>query len=119
LKKKGFKEERVTKVGLDAIGTSTTLESNKSHFGMEERFVAVPGNKSKFYALGVISAKALEMYAIGKLHPEMLGHPGGREGIGIVVAGHILSALRAGCSSSGGIVLQCVASHIGVSSEYV
>jgi hypothetical protein len=31
LKKKGFKEERVTKVGLDAIGTSTTLESNKSH----------------------------------------------------------------------------------------
>jgi argininosuccinate synthase len=30
LKKKGFKEERVTKVGLDAIGTSTTLESNKS-----------------------------------------------------------------------------------------
>jgi hypothetical protein len=30
LKKKGFKEERVTKVGLDYIGTSTTLESNKS-----------------------------------------------------------------------------------------
>jgi len=30
LKKKGVKEERVTKVGLDAIGTSTTLESNKS-----------------------------------------------------------------------------------------
>jgi len=30
LKKKGFKEERVTKVGLYAIGTSTTLESNKS-----------------------------------------------------------------------------------------
>ena len=31
LKKEGFKEERVTKVGLYAIGTSTTLESNKSH----------------------------------------------------------------------------------------
>jgi len=31
LKKKGFKEERRTKIGLYAIGTSTTLESNKSH----------------------------------------------------------------------------------------
>ena len=31
LKKKGFKEERVTTIGLYAIGTSTTLESNKSH----------------------------------------------------------------------------------------
>jgi hypothetical protein len=30
VKKKGFKEERVTTLGLDAIGTSTTLESNKS-----------------------------------------------------------------------------------------
>jgi hypothetical protein len=30
LKKQGFKEERVTKVGLDALGTSKTLESNKS-----------------------------------------------------------------------------------------
>ena len=30
LKNKGFKEERTTKVELDAIGTSTTLESNKS-----------------------------------------------------------------------------------------
>jgi len=30
LKNKGFKEERMTKVGLYAIGTSTTLESNKS-----------------------------------------------------------------------------------------
>jgi len=30
LKNKGFKEERVTKVGLCAIGKSTTLESNKS-----------------------------------------------------------------------------------------
>jgi hypothetical protein len=27
----GFKEERMTKVELYAIGTSTTLESNKSH----------------------------------------------------------------------------------------
>jgi hypothetical protein len=33
LKNNDFKEERMTKVGLDAIGTSTTLESNKSlHF---------------------------------------------------------------------------------------
>jgi hypothetical protein len=30
LKNKGFKEERMTKVGLYAIGLSTTLESNKS-----------------------------------------------------------------------------------------
>ena len=30
LKKKGFKEENTTKVEVYAIGTSTTLESNKS-----------------------------------------------------------------------------------------
>ena len=30
LKNKGFKEESMTKVGVYAIGTSTTLESNKS-----------------------------------------------------------------------------------------
>jgi len=30
LQKKGFKEERVTTIGLYDIGTSTTLESNKS-----------------------------------------------------------------------------------------
>jgi len=30
LKNKGFEEERMTKVGLYAIGSSTTLESNKS-----------------------------------------------------------------------------------------
>ena len=30
LKNKDFKEERMTKVELDAIGTSTPLESNKS-----------------------------------------------------------------------------------------
>jgi hypothetical protein len=33
LKNKGFKAESMTKVGLNAIGTSTTLESNKSHSG--------------------------------------------------------------------------------------
>jgi hypothetical protein len=33
LKNKGFQEESMTKVRLDAIGTSTTLESNKSHQG--------------------------------------------------------------------------------------
>jgi hypothetical protein len=32
LKNKGFKEERMTKVGLYAIDKSTTLESNKSLF---------------------------------------------------------------------------------------
>jgi hypothetical protein len=32
LKDKGFEEESMTKVGLYALGTSTTLESNKSHF---------------------------------------------------------------------------------------
>ncbi len=30
LKNKGFKDERMTKVGLYAIGKFTTLESNKS-----------------------------------------------------------------------------------------
>jgi hypothetical protein len=30
LKKKGFREERMTKFGLYAIGKTTTLESNKS-----------------------------------------------------------------------------------------
>jgi len=30
VKKKGFKEKSRTKVGLYALGTSTTLESNKS-----------------------------------------------------------------------------------------
>jgi len=30
LKNKGLKEEIVTKIGLDDLGTSTTLESNKS-----------------------------------------------------------------------------------------
>jgi hypothetical protein len=33
LKHKGFKEESMTKVGVYAIGTSTTLESNKSPGG--------------------------------------------------------------------------------------
>jgi len=31
LKNKGFKEESMTKVGVYALDTSTTLESNKSH----------------------------------------------------------------------------------------
>jgi hypothetical protein len=30
LKKKGFKEEKVAKVGADDLDKSTTLESNKS-----------------------------------------------------------------------------------------
>ena len=34
LKNKGFKEEGMTKVGLYAIGKSTTLESNKSQLKM-------------------------------------------------------------------------------------
>src|SRR5262249_47623220 len=33
LKKKGFKEERMTKIGLYTIATFTTLESNKSRGG--------------------------------------------------------------------------------------
>jgi hypothetical protein len=32
LKNKDFKEERVTSMRLDNLSTSTTLESNKSHF---------------------------------------------------------------------------------------
>ncbi len=35
LKNKGFKEESMTKVGLYAIGQSTTLESNKSLSALE------------------------------------------------------------------------------------
>jgi hypothetical protein len=35
LKKKGFKEESMTKVRLYALGTSTTLESNKSAAGKQ------------------------------------------------------------------------------------
>jgi hypothetical protein len=31
LKNKDFKEESMTKIGLDAIGISKTLASNKSH----------------------------------------------------------------------------------------
>jgi len=34
LKTEGFKEESMTQVGLYAIGTSTTLESNKSLSGI-------------------------------------------------------------------------------------
>jgi hypothetical protein len=41
LKNKGFKEERVTKIGLYAIGKSTTLESNKS----QEAYVRSVGRK--------------------------------------------------------------------------
>jgi hypothetical protein len=37
LKNKGFKEERMTKVGLYAIDKSTTLESNKSLLKMGVR----------------------------------------------------------------------------------
>jgi len=36
LKNKGFKEERKTKVGLDAIDKSTTLKSNKSPLCMSK-----------------------------------------------------------------------------------
>jgi hypothetical protein len=36
LNNKGFKEERMTKVGLDIIGESTTLESNKSQAALLE-----------------------------------------------------------------------------------
>ena len=37
LKNKGFREESMTKVGVDAIGTSTTLESNKSLYFLAAR----------------------------------------------------------------------------------
>jgi hypothetical protein len=38
LKKKGFKEERVTAIGLYDMGKSTTLESNKSLFQFLRNF---------------------------------------------------------------------------------
>jgi hypothetical protein len=38
LKNKGFKEESMTKVGVYAIDTSTTLESNKSLGTMFKRW---------------------------------------------------------------------------------
>jgi hypothetical protein len=37
LKKKDFKEESMTQVALDAVGTSTPLESNKSLFSLGSR----------------------------------------------------------------------------------
>ena len=40
MKRKGFKEERVTTIGLYDIGKSTTLESNKSHLAMPRPLVA-------------------------------------------------------------------------------
>jgi hypothetical protein len=47
LKNNGFKEETGTKILLDAIGTSTTLESNKSHSNKQHSvgagFVQIPG----------------------------------------------------------------------------
>jgi hypothetical protein len=39
LKNNDFKEERMTKVGLNALGTSTTLESNKSLTALAPRIV--------------------------------------------------------------------------------
>jgi hypothetical protein len=39
LKKKGFKEESMTKVRLYALGTSTTLESNKSVQALADRWM--------------------------------------------------------------------------------
>ena len=42
LKHQGFKEERMTKVRVYAIGTSTTLESNKSQARLE--FLSPQGN---------------------------------------------------------------------------
>ena len=43
LKNKGFKEESMTKVGLYAIGKSTTLESNKSLAAMAPADVSQAG----------------------------------------------------------------------------
>jgi NADP-dependent 3-hydroxy acid dehydrogenase YdfG len=61
LQKKGFKEERVTTVGLDDIGTSTTLESNKSQGGImavniEGKVVVITGASS---GLGESTARLL------------------------------------------------------------
>jgi NADP-dependent 3-hydroxy acid dehydrogenase YdfG len=61
LQKKGFKEERVTTVGLDDIGTSTTLESNKSQGGImavniEGKVVVITGASS---GLGASTARLL------------------------------------------------------------
>jgi NADP-dependent 3-hydroxy acid dehydrogenase YdfG len=61
LQKKGFKEERVTTVGLDDIGTSTTLKSNKSQGGImavniEGKVVVITGASS---GLGESTARLL------------------------------------------------------------
>src|SRR5262249_56774284 len=51
LKNKDFKEERMTKVELDATGTSTTLESNKSLrvLGNDKRLKALtPEQRAQF-----------------------------------------------------------------------
>jgi hypothetical protein len=71
LKKKGFKEERVTKVGLYAIGTSTTLESNKSLHPLELRLGLEAGLATPALAerIGIWAADHSQRYVL-----EMLRH---------------------------------------------
>ena len=47
MKKKGFKEERVTTMRLDANDTSTTLESNKSLLGYHYSGMYTPESLSE------------------------------------------------------------------------
>jgi hypothetical protein len=54
LKNKGLKEEKKAKVGLDAIDTSTTLESNKSRKGNhDEPCAARLCNRSCAWRMGM------------------------------------------------------------------
>jgi nicotinamidase-related amidase len=66
LQKKGFKEERVTTVGLDDIGTSTTLESNKSQTKNEEEIMATKRSEK-----GLLTPDNC-VVAIIDLQPQML-----------------------------------------------
>jgi predicted ATPase len=83
LKKKGFKEERVTKVGLDAIGTSTTLESNKSRHRRQaeeglhvlaEALAAAHTSEERFYNAELHRLKGELLLEAGELIPYAACH---------------------------------------------
>jgi nucleoid DNA-binding protein len=59
LKKKGFKEERATKVGWYDLGEPTTLESNKSQAEMVQRIAEETGCTSAQAAKAVTAILAV------------------------------------------------------------
>jgi hypothetical protein len=71
LKNKGFKEERMTKVGLHAIGKSTTLESNKSLFCQTHK-----ASSCERYEVVKIRIEAEHTWPNGSVSPEREAYPG-------------------------------------------